>query len=383
VKDASLTIEDMEFLVLVGPSGAGKSTTLRMIAGLEEISKGTITIDDKVVNAVPPKDRDLAMVFQNYALYPHMTVFENLAFGLKLRKFPKTEIDQRVQETAEMLGLELFLGRKPSALSGGERQRVAVGRAIARRPKVLLFDEPFSNLDASMRAQLRAELSKLHRRLEATMIYVTHDQVEAIMLGDRIAVMKEGVIQQVAAPMTIYNSPANLFVAGFIGASPMNFFQGTILQKGAELFFAEQNRGGESGLGNFVVRIPGGPDSPLSACIGKRLVFGLRPENMSVSRTAGMLPVNLDPGAGSPAGRQDACPTKAETVAARVEMVRPLGAEVQLHLRTAAHSFIAIAPAEQQSKISLKQPISTLFDMSKAHFFDLATELAITWRNPS
>ncbi len=234
VNNANLTVEDKEFLVLVGPSGAGKSTTLRMIAGLEEISEGTVTIDGKVVNTVPPQDRDLAMVFQNYALYPHMTVFENLAFGLKLRKIPKTEINHRVQETAHMLGLASLLDRKPSALSGGERQRVALGRAIARQPKVFLFDEPLSNLDAPLRAQLRTEISKLHRRLEATMIYVTHDQAEAMMLGDRIAVMNEGVIQQVAAPMALYNSPANVFVAGFIGAPPMNLFHGIILQKGVE-----------------------------------------------------------------------------------------------------------------------------------------------------
>ncbi len=387
VNNASLTIEDQEFLVLVGPSGAGKSTTLRMIAGLEDISKGTVAIDGMVVNAVPPKDRDLAMVFQNYALYPHMTVFENLAFGLKLRKFPRAEINQRVQETAEMLGLKPLLDRKPSALSGGERQRVALGRAIARRPKVFLFDEPLSNLDAPMRAQLRAEISRLHRRLETTMIYVTHDQVEAMTLGDRIAVMKEGVIQQVAAPMTLYNSPSNLFVAGFIGAPPMNFFQGSILQKGTELFFADQARGGGSGSGNFVVRIPGGPASPLSNWVGKKLILGLRPESVGVRGWVGFAPAppgmvsaHLDPGAGSPGGRQDACPTIAESVVATVEAIQPLGAEMHLHLSTGSHSFIAIAPTERRSELNLKQSIPMVFDMSKAHFFEPDTELAISWR---
>src|SRR5258708_7466765 len=228
VNSINLAIEDREFMVLVGPSGCGKSTTLRMIAGLEEITAGTISIDGRVVNQVLPKDRDIAMVFQNYALYPHMSVYDNLAFGLKLRKFPKAEIDTRVHEASAMLGLDDYLQRKPKALSGGQRQRVAVGRAIVRKPKVFLFDEPLSNLDAKMRVSTRTEISKLHARLGATMIYVTHDQVEAMTMGDRICVMKDGNIMQVDEPLTLYNRPANLFVASFIGSPPMNQFKGTI-----------------------------------------------------------------------------------------------------------------------------------------------------------
>src|SRR5882757_1199050 len=232
VHGIDLDITDREFMVLVGPSGCGKSTTLRMIAGLEEISAGSISIDSKVVNNVLPKDRDIAMVFQNYALYPHMSVYDNMAFGLKLRKFPKAEIEARVREASTMLGLDPYLERKPKALSGGQRQRVAVGRAIVRKPKVFLFDEPLSNLDAKMRVSTRAEISKLHARLSATMIYVTHDQIEAMTMGDRICVMKDGHIMQVAAPLEVYNHPANLFVAGFIGSPPMNFFRGSIVRSG-------------------------------------------------------------------------------------------------------------------------------------------------------
>ncbi len=241
VNSISLTIEDREFMVLVGPSGCGKSTTLRMIAGLEEISDGTISIDGEVVNNVLPKDRDIAMVFQNYALYPHMSVYDNMAFGLKLRKLPRAEIDSRVREAAVMLGLESYLDRRPKALSGGQRQRVAVGRAIVRKPKVFLFDEPLSNLDTKMRVSTRTEISRLHARLGATMIYVTHDQVEAMTMGDRICVMKDGDIMQVATPLELYNHPANLFVAGFIGSPPMNFFPGTIQRADQHLIFVETN----------------------------------------------------------------------------------------------------------------------------------------------
>src|SRR5471030_2660331 len=239
VKQINLKIEDREFMVLVGPSGCGKSTTLRMIAGLEEISVGTVTIGDQVVNEVLPKDRDIAMVFQNYALYPHMTVYENMAFGLKLRKFPKADIDARVREAATMLGLEPFLNRKPKALSGGQRQRVALGRAIVRKPKVFLFDEPLSNLDAKMRVSTRTEISKLHAQLGSTMIYVTHDQVEAMTMGDRICVMRDGLIMQVADPFTLYRQPQNLFVAGFIGSPPMNLLKGKIEKRDGGLYFAE------------------------------------------------------------------------------------------------------------------------------------------------
>ncbi len=236
VRDVSVTIKDKEFVVLVGPSGCGKSTVLRMIAGLEEISTGTISIDGKVVNEVPPKDRDIAMVFQNYALYPHMTVYENLAFGLKLRKTPKDEIDRRVQNAARILGIDAYLDRKPKALSGGQRQRVALGRAIVRNPKVFLFDEPLSNLDANLRVQMRTEISRLHHRLQTTMIYVTHDQIEAMSMGDRIVVLKDGIVQQVDTPLNIYHHPANKFVAGFIGSPTMNFLSGTIRANGTAQF---------------------------------------------------------------------------------------------------------------------------------------------------
>src|SRR5499427_5691286 len=232
VKDVNLHIRDKEFIVLVGPSGCGKSTTLRMVAGLEEITSGEISIGDRVVNDLPPKDRDIAMVFQNYALYPHMTVYDNMAFGLKMRKFPKAEIAKRVQDAAEILGIQELLKRKPRQLSGGQRQRVAVGRAIVRHPQVFLFDEPLSNLDAKLRVQMRVELKRLHDRLETTAIYVTHDQVEAMTLGDRVVVMKDGLVQQVGEPLTIYAKPRNRFVAGFIGSPAMNFVDCTVVQNG-------------------------------------------------------------------------------------------------------------------------------------------------------
>ena len=243
VDDVSLEIQDREFVVLVGPSGCGKSTTLRMIAGLEEISKGEIYIDDRRVNDVAPKDRDIAMVFQNYALYPHMSVYDNLAFGLKLRKYPKAEIKKRVMDAAGILGIEELLERKPRALSGGQRQRVAVGRAIVRQPKVFLFDEPLSNLDAKMRVQMRTEITKLHQRLQATMIYVTHDQIEAMTMGDRIVVMNNGVVQQIDTPLKLYNEPVNLFVAGFLGSPPMNFLNGTLKEERDALVFSEMHGG--------------------------------------------------------------------------------------------------------------------------------------------
>lgn len=272
VRDASLTINDKEFLVLVGPSGCGKSTLLRMIAGLEDITSGEILIDGQVVNDVPPKDRDIAMVFQNYALYPHMTVFENMAFGLKLRKFPREEIERRVKEAAEILGLTEFLNRKPKALSGGQRQRVALGRAIVRKPKVFLFDEPLSNLDAKLRVQMRIEISRLHQRLQTTMIYVTHDQIEAMTMGDRIVVMKDGVIQQVDTPMTLYNNPVNLFVAGFIGSPAMNFITGHIVKKDGALRF-------ESPVFSFTV--PEEHQTSLTPYIGLEVILGVRPEHIA------------------------------------------------------------------------------------------------------
>ena len=279
VDNANLEIGDQEFVVLVGPSGCGKSTTLRMVAGLEEISSGSIFIDGKRVNDVPPKDRDIAMVFQNYALYPHMTVYKNMAFGLMLRKYPKAEIEQRVREAAQILGItDEQLQRKPKALSGGQRQRVAVGRAIVRKPKAFLFDEPLSNLDAKMRVQMRAEISKLHDRLNSTMIYVTHDQVEAMTMGDRIVVMKDGLIQQVAEPIALYDNPKNMFVAGFIGSPPMNFFKGAIEQRTGALWFVEQAIGASKG---FSVRLNDEMAKRLTGYVGKPVVFGSRPEDIN------------------------------------------------------------------------------------------------------
>lgn len=274
VTDINLDVQDKEFVVLVGPSGCGKSTTLRMVAGLEEISSGEIYIDGKLVNDVSPKSRDIAMVFQNYALYPHMTVYDNMAFGLKLRKYPKEEIIKRVTEAAKILDLEPYLKRKPKALSGGQRQRVAVGRAIVRHPKVFLFDEPLSNLDAKLRVQMRTEISKLHNRLEATIIYVTHDQTEAMTMGDRIAVMKDGDLHQIDTPLNIYNYPVNLFVAGFIGSPPMNFINGTV-QNNKELFFISSDK-------DIKVSLPVKYKEPLKKFINQQVVLGIRPEHIII-----------------------------------------------------------------------------------------------------
>jgi len=270
VSDFNLHIQDKEFIVFVGPSGCGKSTTLRMIAGLEEISKGELYIDDKLVNDVPPKDRDIAMVFQNYALYPHMTVYDNMAFGLKLRKMPKDEIDKRVKDAANILGLEQYLDRKPKALSGGQRQRVALGRAIVRDAKVFLMDEPLSNLDAKLRVQMRAEIAKLHQRLNTTTIYVTHDQTEAMTMATRIVVMKDGVIQQVGSPKEVYDNPENVFVGGFIGSPAMNFFKAKI--EGEYVVLDDKVR----------LKIPGGKLKLLkdNGYVGKEVIFGIRPEDI-------------------------------------------------------------------------------------------------------
>src|ERR1035437_1496933 len=270
VNNVNIVCEEKEFLILVGPSGCGKSTTLRMIAGLEELTSGEMWIDDTMVNDVPPKDRDIAMVFQNYALYPHMTVYENMAFGLKLRKYPKEEIKQRVMEAAEILGIQEMLDRKPKQLSGGQRQRVAVGRAIVRKPKVFLFDEPLSNLDAKMRVQMRAEISKLHTRLQATMIYVTHDQVEAMTMADRIVVMKDGLVQQIADPLSLYDKPKNRFVAGFIGSPSMNFIEGMLVKRSNGVFFNEDN---------FQIKLT----DEMGAAMGDRdgeMILGIRPEDI-------------------------------------------------------------------------------------------------------
>jgi multiple sugar transport system ATP-binding protein len=346
VRGIDLEIRDREFMVLVGPSGCGKSTTLRMIAGLEEISGGTISIGGKTVNHVLPKDRDIAMVFQNYALYPHMSVYENMALGLKLRKFPKAEIDARVREAAGMLGLEPYLDRQPKALSGGQRQRVAVGRAIVRKPKVFLFDEPLSNLDAKMRVSTRAEISRLHARLGATMIYVTHDQVEAMTMGDRICVMKDGRIMQVAEPLELYNHPANLFVAGFIGSPAMNFFPGTIQQVGERLGFVETN----TRASPLTVTLEGALGKKAAPHRGKSVILGIRPEDIQEAAGA----------AGSEV---------------KVEITEPMGAETYLHLNTGANGFIArVAP---HSTHQSGQTVRVQFDLAKAHLFDASTELAL------
>ena len=269
VKDVDIIAEDKEFVILVGPSGCGKSTTLRMIAGLEEISSGEILIGDKVVNNIPPKDRDIAMVFQNYALYPHMTVYENMSFALKLRKHPKDYIHKAVMETAKLLGLTDMLKRKPKQLSGGQRQRVALGRAIVRHPKVFLFDEPLSNLDAKLRVQMRAEISKLHKKLNTTMIYVTHDQVEAMTMADKIVILKDGVVQQIDSPLNAYNQPKNLFVAGFIGSPSINIFKGKIRENAGKIYFDE---------GSFIVEVF--HKDALKSYIGKDVIMGLRPEDI-------------------------------------------------------------------------------------------------------
>lgn len=352
VNSINLTIEDREFMVFVGPSGCGKSTTLRMIAGLEEISEGSISIDGRVINNVLPKDRDIAMVFQNYALYPHMSVYDNMAFGLKLRKFPKSEIDQRVRDAAAILGLENYLERKPKALSGGQRQRVAVGRAIVRKPKVFLFDEPLSNLDAKMRVSTRTEISKLHARLGATMIYVTHDQVEAMTMGDRICVMKDGNIMQVATPLELYNHPANIFVAGFIGSPPMNFFKGVIRRSGNHLVFVETNAKSTP----FQVTLDEALAAKAAGHIDRSIVLGVRPEDVQDTLT-----VNS--------------PNPACTIDVTVEVAEPMGSETYLYLDTGVHSFIGrVRPTDT---FDTNQRIQVSFKMEKAHLFDAATELVL------
>jgi len=347
VDNIQVDVADTEFIVLVGPSGCGKSTTLRMIAGLEEITRGEIYIGDRLVNDVPPKDRDIAMVFQNYALYPHMTVYNNMAFALKLRKGRKEEIRTRVHEAAEILGIEGLLDRKPKALSGGQRQRVAVGRAIVRNPKVFLFDEPLSNLDAKLRVQMRAEISRLHTKLQSTMVYVTHDQTEAMTLGDRIVVLKDGIVQQTDTPLALYNNPNNRFVAGFIGSPPMNFIVGKIVRRDGDLYFDE---------GSCTLRIAEAMTSSLSAYESKSVCCGIRPED--IVYTADVAEVD----AGS-------------TIGAHVEVVEPVGSEVYLYLATRYHNLVARLPADHQPRVWEKLQLA--FRMEKAHFFDTDTESAI------
>ena len=342
-QNINIEVKDKEFVVLVGPSGCGKSTTLRMIAGLEEITEGELFIDGKKVNDVSPKDRDIAMVFQNYALYPHMTVYENMAFGLKLRKFDKNEIKERVGEAAKILGLEDYLDRKPKALSGGQRQRVAVGRAIVRKPKVFLFDEPLSNLDAKLRVQMRTEISKLHNRLETTMIYVTHDQMEAMTMGDRIVVMKDGFIHQIDTPLNLYNHPINKFVAGFIGSPSMNFMTGTI-RNDSGLIFDE---------GKLQLHIPKKFHQQLSKYIDGQVVFGVRPESIY---QAGFAPKMENS-------------SKANSL---VEVVEPMGNEIFLYLNSGKHQFIARVNTSETPTIG--RQIEIVFNMEKGYFFDPVTE---------
>ncbi|EKD26723.1 MAG: hypothetical protein ACD_79C01047G0005 [uncultured bacterium] len=344
VNNANLEIFDKEFLVLVGPSGCGKSTTLRMIAGLESITEGEITIGDRVVNKIHPKDRDIAMVFQTYALYPHMTVYENMAFGLKLRKFSKEEINERVMHAANVLNIEPLLQRKPKALSGGERQRVAVGRAIVRKPLVFLFDEPLSNLDAKMRVQMRAELSKLHKRIQTTMIYVTHDQVEAMTMGDRIVVMNKGLIHQVDKPLTIYEKPKNLFVAGFIGSPPMNFIKGIIVKTSNHLEFRK---------GKLHLSLTQEMGGKMLKMVDKEVIMGIRAENIYDKLFAKIV-------------------TDANTFSATVEVVEQMGSEMYIYLNIENNSIMARVDAHEL--LEPNQTIDIVFDMSKCHFFDPVTE---------
>ena len=350
VKDFNLEIEDKEFIIFVGPSGCGKSTTLRMVAGLEEITSGTLKIGDKVMNDVEPKDRDIAMVFQNYALYPHMTVYDNMAFGLKLRKVPKAEIDKAVREAARILDLEKLLDRKPKALSGGQRQRVAMGRAIVRNPKVFLMDEPLSNLDAKLRVQMRIEISKIHQRLGATIIYVTHDQTEAMTLGTRIVVMKDGVVQQVDTPQNLYQKPGNLFVAGFMGSPQMNFLDAQIKEKGSDIVAV---------IGNDELVVPAAKAKALKdgGYVGKTVVMGIRPENVHDSQM--FIETSKD-----------------SVVECKINVYELLGAEVYLYFD--CEGFPMTARVDPRTTARSGDTVKFALDMEKVHLFDKETEITIT-----
>jgi multiple sugar transport system ATP-binding protein len=355
LEDVNLTVEDKELMVLVGPSGCGKTTLLRLISGLDEATAGSISIGSKPMKNVPPGERDVAMVFQNYALYPHMSAYENMAFGLRVRKCSKGEIEKRVQEAAELLDLKDCLGRRPKELSGGERQRVALGRAIVRRPEVYLFDEPLSNLDAPMRVQMRTEISKLHNQLGATTIYVTHDQVEAMTLGDRITVLNRGIVQQLGAPMSLYERPANLLVAGFIGWPRMNFFDAKVLEKDAGLFVEEQSGANAAIVGSrFSALLETEAASRLKQYAGKKIVFGIRPERMRVSQMAA---------------------ANGSSIEATVEIIEPIGAETFLYLARGDQSLAARMSGGENPE--LKQKVALSFEMTQAQFFDPATGKAI------
>jgi len=341
VKDATFTVKDGEFCVILGPSGCGKTTTLRLIAGLETITSGDIFIGDRKVNNVPPKDRDIAMVFQNYALYPHMNVYDNMAFGLRMRKVPKHEIHTRVQKAAKMLGIEKLLNRKPKELSGGQRQRVALGRAIVRQPKVFLFDEPLSNLDAKMRVKMRAELARLHKELHATSIYVTHDQVEAMTLADKIVLINNGEIQQIDTPLGMYHKPANKFVAGFIGSPPMNFFEGEIIEESGKTYFKSQD---------FKALLPEGKAKLLKLRTTEKVILGIRPEDMKVQ------------GVGE--------------IVATVDFHETLGNEILLYLSTDNFKFILrmepMEPPANGDKVAVK------LNLEKIHIFDIESGKNLT-----
>ena len=347
VKDVNIEINDKEFVVLVGPSGCGKSTTLRMIAGLENPSNGEIFVDDRMINNVPPKDRNISMVFQNYALYPHMNVYGNMAFALKLRNYPKADIDKRVRDAGQILGISHLLDRRPKQISGGERQRVALGRAIVRKPDVFLFDEPLSNLDAKMRVQMRTEIHKLHLKIQTTMIYVTHDQTEAMTLGDRIAVMRDGEILQFDTPLNVYNNPANKFVAGFIGSPPMNLVAGVIARTNDSLYFDE---------GNFKVKILEQMYPKLQKYIGKKIIFGIRPENIYDKLFASYA-------------------TADNTLAVLCDVIETMGSKNHLYLSTGKNTIVAVVVAS--NKPSIGSVVEVILDMRKVHFFDPSTECAI------
>jgi multiple sugar transport system ATP-binding protein len=352
VKDLNLDIKDQEFLVLVGPSGCGKSTALRMVAGLEEITSGNLIIGGKRMNDVAPKDRDIAMVFQSYALYPHMSVYDNMAFGLKLRRTPKDQIKKRVQEAAEILEIAHLLERKPKALSGGQRQRVALGRAIVREPKVFLMDEPLSNLDAKLRVQTRTQISKLHQRLQTTVIYVTHDQVEAMTMADRIVVLKDGLLQQEPdTPQNLYDYPDNMFVAGFIGSPPMNFFESVLVKEGDNLFVDASS---------FKLKVPEQYSKDLTPHVNKEVVFGIRPEHIH----------NAQYSEGA---------NEYNTAVLNVEVVEPMGSEIYIYFSTGKHSNIT-ARLDARSRFRPGDQVKVMFDLSHLHLFDRATQKSLVSR---